>query len=286
MPTLPLKPSIPSIPFPSAAPRALMTGAACAILALTGCGPELADGEPQAEREIVAHTPEILGEFETRDGVKLTFSVEYEHLDGSGEPVVAITELAPLRASSFLARLNEQKATPLEGFLAVAPEGTEAPAVLRAEHERAAARLGRSAEVREFSASGVSAMDGYSSATCNSYAAFTTSLASWLSEQSASSTDNHSLTFHSGGNVQASMCNYHSDRVDYKYAQFCHEVTVQGSELGLLYCEAKLLIPDGYRINKGWFNATTDRLVRSEKLENYTLSVSSFIAIGGIPPVP
>lgn len=280
--------STPSFKRPGIATRALVSGLAGAMLALTGCGPELDAGGLQAEREIVEYSPELLGEFETAEGVRLTFTVEYERGDGSGDPVVAITELAPINAPSYLERLRERGATSLEAFLAVAPEGTEVPAVLRAAHEREASLLERSTEVRELSPSEVSMLaTPYASSTCDSYSAFTSSVSSWLSELTGSSIDNHWLAFQGGGNVVASMCNYTSNRVDYKYAQFCSEdVTYSGSVGGLLRCESKIIVPDGHRVSRSWIGATTDRVVRAEKLENYTLTVTSFIAIGGIPPVP
>ncbi len=277
--------STPSFARAGIAPRALVASLAGAMLALTGCGPEMETGGLQAEREIVEYSPELLGEFETAEGVRLTFTAEYESGDGSGDPVVAITELAPINAPSYLERFRERGATSLEAFLALAPEGTEVPAVLRVAHEREASRLERSTEVRELSPSEVSMLaTPYASSTCDSYSAFTSSVSSWLSSLTGSSIDNHWLSYQKGGNVAASMCNFKSNRVDYKYAQFCFSSTLGGG--GLLTCESKIIVPDGYRVSKSWLNATTDRLVRAEKLENYTLSVTSFIAIGGIPPVP
>lgn len=267
------------------AARALASGLAGAMLAFTGCAADPDASERLGERELVESAPEIVAELETEEGAQLTFTLEYESGDGSGDPVVAITELAPVGAPPYLERLRQLGATSLESFLALAPEGAEAPAVLRSAHEREAAQLGRSAEVRDISLASVLAATTFDSATCDSYAAFTASVASWLSELTGSSTNDHSLVFESGGNVAAAMCNYDSDRVDYKHAQFCHEVRVQGSDLGLLYCEPFILVPDGHRVGKSWLGATSDRLVRAKKLENYTLTVTSYIAIGGIPPV-
>ena len=44
------------------------------------------------------------------------------------------------------------------------------------------------------------------------------------------------------------------------------------------------VVPDG-RVNQYWHGATTDRLVWAKKLEDYALSVTSYIGIGGIPPL-
>jgi hypothetical protein len=272
--------SVSTIERPGLAARALVSGMAGAMLALTGCAAELDAGDALGEQEIIEHSPDILGEFKTSEGVKLTFTAEYESGDGSGDPVVAITELHPLSAPSYLDHLRAREATSLEAFLALAPEGTEAPALLRDAHEREAFMFGRSAEVREISLAGV-AMSTFKSSTCDSYAAFQNSVSSWISVQISSSTENHSLTYQDGGNVAAAMCNYNSNRVDYKYAQFCYEWGP-----GFLACDSKIIVPDGHRVNKTWLNATYRRLVRAEKLENYTLTVSSHIAIGGIPPVP
>jgi hypothetical protein len=272
--------SVSTIKRPGLAARALVSGMAGAMLALTGCAAELDAGDALGEQEIIEYSPDILGEFKTSEGVKLTFTAEYESGDGSGDAVVAITELHPLSAPSYLDYLRQREATSLEAFLALAPEGTEAPALLRDAHEREAFMLGRSAEVREISLAGV-AMSTSDSSTCDSYTAFKNSVSSLYSVQTGSSTENHSLTFNGdGGNIMASMCNYDSNRVDYKYAQFCQEGII-----GMLSCDSKILVPDGHRANKYWYGATTRRLVRAEKLENYTLTVSSFIAIGGIPPV-
>jgi hypothetical protein len=79
------------------------------------------------------------------------------------------------------------------------------------------------------------------------------------------------------------MCNHDSDRVDYKHAQFCHEINVQGSDLGLLSCDPSIIVPDGHRVGKSWIGATSDRMIRATKLESHTLAVSSYIAIGGVP---
>lgn len=266
--------------------RTSLAGMAGAVLALAGCMTELDPGAPAGEREVVEHTAEIVGELETRDGAKLTFSIEHERADRSGAPVVAITEVAPIGAPAYLDQLRARGATSLEAFLALAPAGTEAPAELRAAHPREAAALGRSAELRALPSGAAASLTTFDSATCDSYAAFTGSVSSWLSELTGASSDSHSLTFGGGGNVGAAMCNYDSDRVDYKYAQFCHEVTVQGSPMGLLYCDAETIVPDGHRVNKSWLNATTDRVARAQKLENYTLVVTSYLAIGELPPVP
>ncbi|HEX5751991.1 MAG TPA: hypothetical protein VFZ09_37575 [Archangium sp.] len=277
--------SIPSNKRPGFTTRALVSSLAGAMLALTGCGPESEADATQAERQVIEYSSEVLGEFETAGGARLSFTVEYEGGNG-GTPVVSITEVAPLNAPSSLDRLNARGATSLEAFLAVAPEGTEVPAPLREVHVREAARRGRTPEVRELSANEVSMMETVDSTACDSYTAFTSNVSGWNSELLGNSIDNHQLIYRAGGDVVASMCNFDSNRVDYKYAQFCYEVPLQGSDLGLLYCDAKILVPDGHRVNKVWFSATADRLVRAEKLENYTLSVTSFIAIGGLPPVP
>jgi hypothetical protein len=278
--------SLLNIDRPGVAARALISGLAGAMLALTGCAADLDTGDAPAEREMVEYSPDIIAQIKTDSGVQLTFTAEYESGDGSGDPVVAITELVPASAPSYLDYLREQQATSLESFLALSPEGTEAPARLRAAHEREAIELGRSAEVREVSLASVTMSATYDSATCDSYAAFTNSVSSWIAELTGSSTNHHSLIFQNGGNVTAAMCNYDSNRVDYKYAQFCYEVTVQGSDLGLLYCDARITVPDGHRVNKTWLNATTDRLVRAEKLPDYALTVTSYIAIGGVPAIP
>jgi hypothetical protein len=273
--------SILTIKHPGLAARALVSGLAGAMLALTACAADLDAGDTLGEPELIEHSPEILGEFKTAEGVKLTFTVEYESGEGSGDPVMAITELHPFNAPSYLDYLRQREATSLEAFLALAPEGTEAPALLRDAHEREAFMLGRSAEVREVSLAGVTMSATSDSTTCDSYAAFTNSVSSLYSVQTGNSTENHSLTFNGdGGNVMASMCNYDSNRVDYKYAQFCYEWGP-----GYLACDSKIIVPDGHRVNKYWYGATTRRVVYATKLENYSLTVSSFIAIGGIPPV-
>lgn len=266
--------------------RASLAGLAGSMLALAGCMTELDPGPPAGGREVARHTPEVVGELETRDGARLIFSIEHERADRGGAPVVAITEVAPIGAPAYLDQLRDRGATSLEAFLALAPVCTEAPALLREAHAREAAALGRSVEVRRVSLEAVASLTPFASATCAGYAAFTGSVGSWLSEQTSSSTEGHSLTFQGGGNVAASMCNHDSDRADYKYAQFCHEVTVQGSPMGLLYCHAQIIVPDGHRVNKSWLNATTDRVARAQELESYTLVVTSYLAIGELPPVP
>ena len=263
----------------------LIAGLAGALCAVTGCAVEPEPAGAAAERRFVLRTPELLGELETRDGAVLTFTAEREHAGGGGDPVVAITELAPLGAPAYLDRLRDAGATSLEAFLALAPAGTEAPALLREAHAREAAALGRSAELRAVALPAVAGATPFDSATCDSFAAFTGSVGTWLGELTDSSTASHSLTYAGGGNVAASMCNYDSNRVDYKHAQFCYEVSTGGG-LGILYCDPEIIVPDGNRVNKSWLNATTDRVVRAEKLENYTLTVTSFLGIGGIPPTP
>jgi hypothetical protein len=267
-----------------AASRALTFGLAGAMVALTGCAASPEPAGAAGERRVVEHAPEILGELETADGAKLTFTAEREHADGRGDPVVAITELAPIGTPSYLGRLRDRGATSLETFLALAPAGTEAPALLREAHAREAAALGRSAELRAVSLDAVAALTPSDNASCDSFAAFTSSVANWVGEQTASSTESHWLNYQSGGNVVAAMCNYDSNRVDYKHAQFCYEV-LTGDPFGLLYCDPVIIVPDGYLVDKVWLNATTDRVVRAEKLANYTLAVTSFIGIGGIVPL-
>ncbi|HWO24089.1 MAG TPA: hypothetical protein VNO30_35345 [Kofleriaceae bacterium] len=266
------------------ATRALVSGMAAAVLGLAGCAAEPEPGDTTGGAEIIEHSPqsiELIGEFETADGARLTFTAEYERGDGSGDPVVAITELAPASAPSSLERLRRGGATSLEVFLALAPEGAEAPALLRDAHAREAALLGRSAEVRALALGAATTLAPFDSPTCDSYAAFLTSVSTWVAEQTSLSTGYHTLTFEDGGNVVASMCNYDNNLFDSKRAQFCFEVTVQGSEFGLLYCGSEISVPDGYRVNETWLGATTDRVVRAWKQGNAS-SVTSFIAIGGI----
>lgn len=266
------------------AARALASGLAGAVLALAGCAADPDAMDPPGDRELVQHDPEIVAELETEEGVRLTFTLEDESGNGSGDPVVAITELAPVDAPPYLERLRQLGATSLESFLALAPEGTEAPAVLRRAHGREAAQLGRSVELREISRTSMLGAATSDSATCDSYAAFTASVNPWISEQTSNSINNHSLVFENGGNVAAAMCNFDSDRVDYKHAQFCHEIKVQGSDLGLLYCDPLIIVPDGHRVGKTWLGATSDRMVKAKPLESYTLDVASYIAIGGFHP--
>ena len=234
---------------------------------------------PESEPQIIEYTPDILAELDLAGDVKVTFASSYDSPDVTGDPVVSITTSGPDSAFPYLDYLVEREATSLEAFLALAPKGSDVPAVLREAHMREAAHAGRSPEVREIALDDVK-LATYPSSSCDNFAAFNDSLSSWAGETTDASTQFHSLTQHVGSNILAAMCNYKSNRVDYKYAQFCWELEIVGSPLGILMCEPKILVPDGHRVNKSWYGATSSRVVRAEKLENYTLTVTSYIGIG------
>jgi hypothetical protein len=257
------------------APIACIAGV---MLALASCA---ADSEPTGtagERGVIERAPEILGELETRDGAKLTFRAERERGDDDREPVVAITELAPRGVLSYLARLRDLRATSLEAFLALAPAGTEAPVVLREAHAREAAVLGRSTELRVVSLDAATALVLPDHPMCDSYPAFTNAIdaIAWTAAETGSSTENHSITFDDGGNVQAFVCNDDDADADIKIAKFCYDNGID------FVCDSGTVVADGNLVTTLWVNATTARQARATKLND--VSVMSFIGIANLPP--
>lgn len=262
----------------SVAPRAQISIIAGAVLAIAGCAADAEPTDTADERKVVERAPEILGELELRGGTKLTFKAERERGDNDDAPVVAITELAPRGAPSYLARIRDLRATSLEAFLALAPAGTEAPAVLREAHAREAAALGRSAELRVVSRGAATMLTPINNAICDDFVAFTTAINNSLNAALTDSDSGyHTLTFHNGGNVQAIMCNRNDAAQDYKIAKVCYEYPE-----GLLNCDTGTSVPDGHSVSQIWVNATLAREVRATNIASGLKT--SFLAIGALPP--
>lgn len=254
-------------------PGAQLSAIAGAMLGgLAGCA---VDAEP-AEPQIIERAPEILGAFETRGGATITFKAQRER-GPDGAPVLSINELAPGDAPSYLAQLRALGATSLEAFLALAPAGTEAPAALRDAHAGEAAALGRSAELRSVPLI-AAATTPSANAICNSYAAFTTGVSGLNSEVTDDDTGGQSLSFLSGGNVQAFMCTARDlSASTSKSARFCAEIVS-----GFLNCGSWISVPDGYLTSELWINATSGRAVQTSN--GGGPAVMSYAAIGALPP--
>lgn len=262
------------------APSVYAVAAGLALTLGTGC--VLGDQEDFAafEPEVVAAHVDVMSQFELADGVEMTFSAEYETAERTGEPVLSITVVGPANAHPYLADFRSRAATSLEVFLAVAPAGTEVPAEIQAAHEREAAFLARSAEVRGFDLDPVY-KPTVDSASCNSYSAFTNSLSSWTTPSHTTTTGGTNLARPgTGGNILAAVCNYDNQDplvIDLKNASFCSFVGAGW------VCDAAITIADGDRADKAWLSATTPRMVVASDVAGYP-DTYAYLAIGGFVP--
>ena len=256
---------------------------ACAVaagLALTfvsGCMLEHQDESAAFEPEIVAAHVDVLSQLELADGVEMTFSAEYETAERAGEPVLSITAVGPANAHPYLADFRSQAATSLEAFLAVAPAGTEVPAVIQAAHEREAAFLARSAAVRAIDLDQMYKPMVIDSPSCDSYAAFLSSISGWSNASSTFTTGSTSLTQPgTGRSILAAVCNYDNDVLDLKSVQFC-----SANAFNILVCESAFSIAGGDRADKAWLGASTSKVVRAIDLLGFPGTLA-FLAIGEI----
>lgn len=262
------------------APSVCAVAAGLTLTLVTGCVVGDQDDSAEFEPEIVAAHVEVLSQLELADGVEMTFSAEYETADRSGEPVLSIMAVGPANAYPYLADFRSRAATTLEAFLALAPAGTEVPAVIRAAHEREAALLARSAAVRAFDLDRAYQPMAVDSASCDSYPAFQSSLSGWTNPSYTRTSGTTSLTEPgTGGNILASVCN-HDDPdlqvIDLKSVQFCSL-----NAIDVLVCEDAFSILDGHRADKAWLGATTSRVVRAIDLAGYPDTLA-YLAIGGL----
>ena len=262
------------------APSVCAVAAGFALTLVTGCAVGDPNDSAAFEPEIVAAHVDVLSQFELADGVEITFSAEYETAERTGEPVLSITAVGPANAYPYVADFSSRAATSLEAFLAVAPAGTEVPAVIRAAHAREAALLARSVAVRTLDLDKVYNPMVTNSASCDSSSAFLSSISGWANPSSDFGTGFLELSKPgTGGNILAAVCNYDDPDlqvIDLKYAQFC-----ELNGFGVLNCEDPIYLDDGYRADKAWLGAVTTRVVRAMEVPGYP-SIRAFVAIGSL----